>query len=220
MNSLKNRNNNSIIDLYKILFSIFGPQGWWPADSKFEVIIGAILTQNTSWKNVEKSIKNLKSLGLLDFDKIIKMDKNELALAIKSSGFYNQKSDRIKTLLERIKEKYKSLENFLQEDPEKARNFLLSIKGIGKETADSIILYAMDKPYFVVDAYTKRFFKRFGIDMDDYETIRKNVENSLDHDLQKLKEFHALIVELSKNYCKKIPKCEICPLNDKCDKNV
>ncbi|MGC8619832.1 MAG: endonuclease III domain-containing protein [Thermoplasmata archaeon] len=220
MNSLKNKNNFSISDLYSFLYNAFGPQGWWPADTKFEVIVGAILTQNTSWKNVEKSIKNLKLKNLLDFNVIYNLSVEVLANEIKSSGFYRQKANRLKSLIYSIHSNYGSLENFLNQEVNEARKFLLSIKGIGKETADSIILYAMDKPVFVVDSYTLRIFKRIGFDLRDYETIKMQIEKNFNYNTENLKEFHALLVELAKRYCKKSPSCDTCPINHFCEKNI
>ncbi|MGC8663471.1 MAG: endonuclease III domain-containing protein [Thermoplasmata archaeon] len=221
MNSLKNKNSLSIQDLYNLLYSLFGPQRWWPAKTKFEVIVGAVLTQNTSWKNVEKSILNLKRKGLLNFQKMVDLDEKDLAEYVKSSGFYKQKAKRLKNLVMAIKNNYGTLENFLKEDIYNARNFLLSNKGIGKETADSIILYAIEKPIFVVDAYTLRIFKRLGFKIEnDYEGTRKIVEKQLNKNVNDLKEFHALLIELGKKYCKKLPLCESCPLNNFCEKNV
>lgn len=221
MNSLRSRNNQKLLDIYQILFDFFGPQGWWPGDSKFEILVGAVLTQNTSWKNVEKSIKNLKEKNLLTFEKMANMDERELAMAIKSSGFYNQKAKRLKNLLIAIVSTYGSFEEFLKIGTDEARKFLLSQKGIGKETADSIILYAMERPVFVVDAYTFRIFERFGFKTDrDYDRIREEIEEAFKYDVSKLKEFHALLVELGKNKCKKIPICNECPLNKLCQKNI
>lgn len=219
MSSLKSRNEGTLLNIYKILLDYFGPQGWWPGESRFEILVGAVLTQNTSWKNVEKSIKNLKDKGLLNFDKMNSMDERELAYEIRSSGFYNLKARRLKNLLNAISAKFGTFEEFLKINIDDARNFLLSQNGIGKETADSIILYAMDKPVFVVDAYTFRIFERFGIKTDgDYEFVRNMVEEAFNHDVEKLKEFHALLVALGKSKCKKIPLCDECPLNKYCEK--
>ncbi len=221
MNSLKNKSNYTVLDIYNILYNSFGPQGWWPGDSKFEILVGAILTQNTTWKNVEKSIANLKKRNLMSFEMILDLDEKDLAMAIKSSGFYNQKAKRLKNVLLEIKSKYGSFEDFLKMEKDDARKFLLSQNGIGKETADSIILYAMEKPAFVVDAYTFRIFKRFGFNIGmDYEFIKNKVEEDLNRDVEKMKEFHALLVELGKTYCKKVPKCDNCPLEQFCEKNV
>ncbi len=212
---------NEIKNIYNILFESFGPQHWWPGETKFEIVVGAVLTQNTSWKNVEKSIKELKDNNLLEFEKILNVDENVLQEKIRSSGFYKQKAQRLKNLVMKIKEKYGTFENFLENGE---REFLLNIKGIGMETADSILLYAMDKPYFVVDAYTLRIFKRYGIiDNDDkknYENVRKLVEETFNKNVKDLQEFHALLVKLGKEYCRKNPRCDNCPLREKCKKKV
>jgi len=212
---------NEIKNIYNVLFESFGPQHWWPGETKFEIVVGAVLTQNTSWKNVEKSIKELKDNNLLEFEKILNVDENVLMEKIRSSGFYKQKAQRLKNLVMKIKEKYGTFENFLENGE---REFLLDIKGIGMETADSILLYAMDKPYFVVDAYTLRIFKRYGIiDNDDkknYENVRRMVEETFNKNVKDLQEFHALLVKLGKEYCRKNPRCDNCPLKEKCKKKI
>lgn len=212
---------NEIKNIYNILFESFGPQHWWPGETKFEIVVGAVLTQNTSWKNVEKSIKELKDNNLLAFEKILNVAENFLQEKIRSSGFYKQKAQRLKNLVMKIKEEYGTFENFLENGE---REFLLNIKGIGMETADSILLYAMDKPYFVVDAYTLRIFKRYGIiDNDEkknYENVRKLVEETFNKNVKDLQEFHALLVKLGKEYCRKNPNCDNCPLREKCKKKV
>ncbi|HEX08738.1 MAG TPA: endonuclease [Thermoplasmatales archaeon] len=216
-----------LYDLYKKLLSYFGKQNWWPAEDKFEVVVGAILTQNTAWRNVEKSIKKLKEENLLSLEGILDTEKWRLKNLIRSSGFYNQKADRLKNFVEYIDRNYKGdIDLFLNRQTEKVREELLSIKGIGFETADSILLYAGDHPIFVVDAYTKRLCKRLpleGIDCDNYEEIRRKFERELKREIKNrtklieiYKEFHALIVKLAKTYCKKKPICEGCPLGKNC----
>ena len=217
-----------IHDLYKTLLSHFGKQGWWPAEDKFEVIVGAILTQNTAWKNVEKAIDRLKKEKVLSLDGILNIEREVLKELIKPSGFYNQKADRLKSFVEYIDKNYKgNLNLFLHRDTNKVREELLSLNGIGLETADSILLYAGDHAIFVVDAYTRRLCKRLpllkGMDCDDYESIRKKIERELkrkikdEKELVKIyKELHALIVKLAKTYCKKKPVCKKCPLMKKC----
>ncbi len=210
-----------IREIYRILYENFGSQHWWPGETKFEIVIGAVLTQNTSWKNVERSIAELKSRNLLDYEKVLNVDENELSEIIKSSGFYKQKASRLKELVLKIKENYGTFENFLKKGE---RDFLLSIKGIGMETADSILLYAMDRPYFVVDAYTLRIFKRTGLTDNEqkknYEKIREMVEKAFQKNVKDLQELHALLVKLGKEYCKKKPVCDACPLKEKCEKNI
>ncbi len=212
---------SDIKEIYRILFEKFGTQNWWPGETKFEIVVGAVLTQNTSWKNVERSIEELKNKDLLDFEKILGMDEKDVSEKIRSSGFYKQKASRLKILVLKIKENYGTFEEFIKKAD---RNFLLSIKGIGMETADSILLYAMDRPYFVVDSYTFRIFKRIGIidneKKKNYEKVREMVESAFDKNVKDLQEFHALIVKLGKEYCRKIPICDKCPLREKCEKNI
>ncbi|MFH8080819.1 MAG: endonuclease III domain-containing protein [Candidatus Aenigmatarchaeota archaeon] len=209
----------SFLKIYKILLNFFGKQNWWPAETKFEVIVGAILTQQTSWRNVEKAINNLKAHQLLNPLSLKEVELRQLEKLIKPSGFYRVKAKRLKEFVKFLFEKYDgNLENFLNLNKDILRKELLSIKGIGKETADSIILYAANKLTFVVDAYTIRIFNRLGlIKEEEYEAVKEIFEKSLPKDLELFKEYHALIVELGKNVCKKKPKCMECPLNDICD---
>jgi endonuclease III related protein len=198
--------------VYDILYRECGPQHWWPCSSKnnFEIIIGAILTQNTSWNNVERAIKNLKKHNLIDIDKIIKIDNEKLADLIRSAGYYNQKAERLKIVAK-----------FFKDCKKIDREALLNIKGIGPETADSILLYTYNKPYFVIDAYTKRIFSRLGIiRADDYQEIQEIFEKNLPQDPKLFNEYHALIVNLGKNICKKKPLCKECPLNNICKHNI
>ena len=199
-------------NIYNKLLKRFGKQNWWPVFSSntdekiLEICIGAILTQNTSWNNVEKSIKILKEKNLFNIENLNKIHESELALLIKSSGYYNQKARKIKELIK-----------FLNSEKEISRNNLLEIWGIGRETTDSILCYAFDKPFFVVDAYTKRIFLRLGFKENNYDEMQSLVSKSLDS--KYFNEFHALLVKLGKDYCKKQPKCDECPLNDKCKFN-
>lgn len=204
--------------VYTILLNHFGFQNWWPVhsgtDRFLEVSIGAILTQNTNWKNVEKAIENLINNNVLSWDKLEKIDTQKLKNLIKPAGFYNQKAVYIKNFIKKIKG--------LPEE-KITRDLLLSIKGIGEETADSILLYGLNRPYFVVDAYTKRIFYRLGIIKTkniSYKKLQEMIQKSVDKDIDVYKEFHALLVELGKSYCKKKPLCEKCPLNELCQKNL
>ncbi len=203
-----------LLDIFNLLLNHFGKQYWWPAKTKDEIIIGAILTQNTSWKNVEKSIKNLRNANLTELKKLV--NASDLNLLIKPSGFFNQKAEYLKNIASALDK------NKVAEMPtNKARKYLLSIKGIGKETADSILLYAFEKPIFVVDAYTKRIFSRLGlIDKNlKYDEIQKFFMKNLPEDIYIYNEFHALIVMLGKNFCgKQKPNCKNCPLNKICKK--
>lgn len=197
---------------YSLLYNAFGPQHWWPGESKLEVIVGAILTQNTNWKNVERAIDRLKENDMMSVDKILK-NEDLLPELIRSTGYYKVKAERLINVMKKIKE-YRNLDMFLSLPMDILRNELLSIKGIGEETADSIILYAADYPIFVVDAYTRRIFSRLGIinGDEDYKDIQDIVMNNTPNDTYLYNEFHALLVELGKRYCKKIPIHNGCPL--------
>ncbi|AAT43178.1 endonuclease III domain-containing protein [Picrophilus oshimae] len=204
----------NIPEIYKRLFSFYGDLHWWPAENDFEVLIGAILTQNTSWRNVEKAIESLKSSGQLTIDWIIKMDCKDLALKIRSAGFYNQKAKYIKNACISIKAIYGNLDN-MKKNFNEVYDFLSGLKGIGPETRDSILLYALNYRTFVIDNYTLRLFSRLYGKNFSYIEIKSSVEESL-KTVFELKNFHAMIVELSKDYCRKKPLCLKCPLNDLC----
>ena len=215
----------NLMNIYNKLLSYFGAQHWWPAETRYEVVIGAVLTQNTSWKNVERALENLKKENLVDEKKILDVDIGKLKELIKPAGFYNIKAERLKSITKYIVDNYRTTDDLAktEKDIKSLRNELLAIKGIGKETADSILLYALDKPIFVVDAYTRRIFSRFGIMNNnmDYDEIRLIFENNILLDLNIYKEYHALIVELGKNYCKKRnPLCNECPLHLWCKKII
>jgi len=205
-----------LFKIYKVLLDSYGPQHWWPAETRYEVVVGAVLTQNTSWKNVEKAIRNLKNEDLIDEIKILNIDEDVLKALIKPAGFYNIKAKRLKNITKYIVENYKTTEHMARSNKglKELRKELLSIKGIGPETADSILLYALDRESFVVDAYTKRIFSRLNIinEKMSYDEIKKVFEANLPKDLQIYKEYHALIVEHAKRVCKKNPLCDNCPI--------
>lgn len=204
--------------IYKLLYNHFGFLNWWPGETVDEIIIGAVLTQNTNWKNVEKSLKRLKENNLISIEKIANMKKEDLARLIRPSGFFNQKAQRLINLAKNIMS-YGSIEQFFNKDIESLRKELLEINGIGKETADSIILYAANKPIFVIDAYTRRIINRVfdeHFEVNDYDKLQKLIQNSIPLDLNLYKDFHAQFVELAKHYCKKEPLCNACPLKDLC----
>lgn len=203
-----------IEELYDILLEEFGDQNWWPGETRFEVIVGAILTQNVSWTNVETAIDNLKERDLLSPEKILDADDEELYDLIKPTGFYRQKTSRLKRISRLIADMNGIEELFTEDD---LRTKLLEIKGVGPETADSIILYAAEEPSFVVDAYTYRILDRAYKIKGSYDEIKDLFERALYKDLKKLQDIHALLVELGKNYCfKNEPSCEKCPLSDNC----
>ncbi|WP_424605429.1 endonuclease III domain-containing protein [Calditerrivibrio nitroreducens] len=208
--------------IYNLLYNRYGDLGWWPAETPFEVAVGAILTQNTSWNNVELSIQNLKKKIDLNPEELLRLDIDELKLLIKPSGFYNQKAERLKIFSKFVSVEYsgdiKYLDRFKTSD---ARNILLSLKGIGKETADSILLYACEHPIFVIDKYTMRMFNRVGVGWPEkYDIFQKNIMKLLPHDLNIYRHYHALIVENSKNYCRSKPICEGCPIAKICKKTI
>ena len=213
---MKIKKNNIFFQIYGKLYSFFGPQLWWPAKSGFEVIAGAILTQNTSWSNVETAIAALREVQLLGWEKILQADSEKLAQAIKASGYFNQKAKRLKSFTAFLFEEFSgSLEKMFQTETSLLRAMLLSINGIGEETADCILLYAGAKPVFVVDAYTRRIFARLGIIAidDTYASIQRKFTANLGCDEKLFNEYHALIVALGKSIClKKNPLCAECPL--------
>ena len=204
-----------LLNIFNILLKSFGKRNWWPGETELEIIVGAVLTQNTSWKNVEKAINNMKYHNVLDIHTLYTMDRETLASIIKPSGFYNIKSNRLKNIINVIYNEYSSnILNLNELSILDVRNKLLVINGIGKETADSIILYALNKPIFVVDVYTKRFLKNhrlYNVE-NDYDTIQRFFMKHLPNDTYLFNEFHALIVYLCQNFCKKVPLCSVCPL--------
>ena len=203
--------------IFKRLYSVFGEQHWWPADSVFEILVGTILTQNTSWSNVQKAIFALKKKKLLNARGLYQLPQKQLAGLIKSSGYYNLKAVRLKSFLKFFFDCYAAkISRLGEEDFKTLRAQLLAVKGIGPETADSMLLYALNKPVFVVDAYTKRIFSRHGIvkASADYYQVQDIFMRNLKLDAKLFGEYHALLVKLGKDYCRKQnPKCEICPLS-------
>ena len=210
------KKQNILLKIYKSLYNFFGPLNWWPGDTPFEIMVGAILTQNTSWSNVEKAINNLKKEYLLEPQNLYHINQEELAQLIKPSGYYNIKAQRLKNFVTFFIEEFDgSLKNMFSGDGEELRKKLLKVKGIGLETADSILLYAGRKPYFVVDAYTKRIFSRHKLITEDasYHQIQEFFSRNLDSDVELFNEFHAQIVMLGKTICtSKNPYCSKCPI--------
>jgi len=215
-----------LLDIYKKLYSEYGPQRWWPTTlegelhpsyhgkeinekQKFEIIAGAILTQNTSWKNVEKAIIELNKAKVLSVEGILKIDIKKLAGLIRPAGYYNQKAERLKIAAE-----------FFSKNHNPTRDELLNVKGIGPETADSILLYAFEKPYFVIDAYTKRIFLRIGFKFREYDELQKIFMDALPHRAKLFNEYHALLVELAKRQCRKKPECKRCPVFSICKRKI
>lgn len=205
------------LHIYYKLLRHFGKQYWWPAETRFEVIIGAFLTQQTNWKNVELSIKNLKYKNLLDPHSLSASNHDQVEILIKQSGFYRQKAKRIIKFSQYLVNIYDgSLDKLFCGSKENIRKELLSLEGIGPETADSILLYAADKLSFPIDSYTIRVCKRLGIKDLQYKKLGEFFKNNIPRDLEIYKELHALIDTLGKNYCKKKPLCSYCPLLREC----
>lgn len=219
---------NNLLKIYSILSKQFGKQNWWPTTlegdlhpsyhgkkinekQRFEIIAGAILTQNTSWKNVEKAIINLNKAKVLSVEKLKSIRLTQLAALIKPSGYYNQKAERLKIVAA-----------FFDKNKNPSREQLLEVKGIGPETADSILLYAFNKPVFVIDTYTKRIFSRIGMCKDkcSYDELQTLFHKSLKKDAKLYNEYHALLVELAKRNCRKNPLCSNCQIRNLCKKQI
>ncbi len=226
----------SLYTLYSLLHAYFGFQNWWPvdrnyhtkhnSDERFEIIIGAILTQNTAWINVEKALLHLKKNNIFTIESIAAIDEKILQNLIRPSGFFNQKAHRLKNIAQYLHNTYQdNLDKLFHQESKKLRKELLSLSGVGPETADSILLYAGNHPFFVVDAYTKRLCKRLPLPTENnsYDDIQQFFQNQLQKEIKKdhlitvYKEFHALIVELAKNFCRKKPDCVSCPIHECCN---
>jgi len=204
-------------NIYERLFRAWGPQGWWPGRTRFEIAVGAILTQNTAWTNVEKAIRRLKQAGALNLQVLHKADLECLADWIRPAGYFNVKARRLRAFTTMIVDQYEgSLNKLFALDTESLRRELLAVNGIGPETADSIVLYAAKRPVFVVDAYTRRFMVRHGwlSDQASYDEVAEVFTRALPRDVSLYNEFHALIVVLGKNWCRPKQKCDECPLKD------
>jgi len=213
---MKQENSNPFLRVYDRLYSHYGPQGWWPAETSIEMMVGAVLTQNTNWGNVEKALTNLKEARLLSFADLLAMEVDELAEYIRPSGYYNIKARRLKNLFQMIESKYEGeLTFFFEDNLEDSRENLLKVKGVGPETADAILLYAAEKPVFVIDTYTHRVFSRHHLveEDTDYFSLQQEFMDNLPEDTLLFNEFHALIVMVAKEFCKKKnPRCSDCPL--------
>jgi endonuclease-3 related protein len=205
-----------LIKIYRLLLNQFGPQHWWPADTPFEVCVGAILTQNTAWHNVERAIINLKNNGLLSPRGLKNIAVEDLARYIKPAGYFNVKARRLKAFIDILWSEFQgSLEVMFSRDLATLRGILLEVPGIGPETADSILLYAGGYPIFVIDAYTKRIFSRHQLGPKDnrYEEWQRYFMEHLAPDTALFNEYHALLVRLGKDFCRKNPRCLECPLH-------
>jgi endonuclease-3 related protein len=209
---------NNLLKIYKKLYKAFGPQHWWPGETPFEIAVGAILTQNTNWANVEKAIHNLQKHGALSAKAIHKMPDRILSELIKPAGYFNIKARRLKHFVDFLVNDYHgSMKKMKCEDMHPLRKKLLGINGIGPETADSILLYALEKPVFVIDAYTKRILSRHGIFEQDksYDEFQEVFHSGLKRDIKLFNEYHALFVKVGKTFCKRRePLCKECPLKN------
>jgi endonuclease III related protein len=204
-----------LVRIYDALYTSFGPQYWWPGETQFEVAVGAILTQNTNWGNVEKAIKNLKAKRLLRPSALHNLLHENLAELLRPAGYFNIKAKRLKNFVGFLMENYQGSMKLMKKEPLQAiRNKLLEVNGIGPETADSIILYALEKPVFVIDAYTKRVLSRhniLGVD-ESYGFYQDLFHSNLKKNIRLFNEYHALIVKLAKENCRTRPLCSGCPL--------
>ncbi|MCS7236787.1 MAG: endonuclease III domain-containing protein [Thermoguttaceae bacterium] len=202
-------------EAFERLYAAYGPQNWWPAENSFEVLVGAVLVQNTNWKNVERAIARLKKAGYLQPEKLYHLPEDELAELIRPAGYFRVKAKRLKNLIAFLVERYGgSLARMFRQKPEKLREQLLGVKGIGQETADSILLYAGHIPTFVVDTYTYRVVTRHGWAPfeSDYQTLKELFEDHLPRDAKLYNEYHALLVQVGKRHCRTQPRCSGCPL--------
>lgn len=206
-----------LLSVYRTLLKAFGHQGWWPASSRFEVIVGAILTQNTAWTNVEKAIANLRREKLLSMRCLDKISHRRLAKLIRPAGYFNVKAKRLKSFVRFLNDSSRgNFEHLFRVPLDRLRHRLLAVYGVGPETADSILLYAGGKPIFVIDAYTKRFLTRHKLVESDpsYDEAQGLFMENLPHNVGLFKDYHAQIVQLGKTYCRKTPRCVACPLRD------
>lgn len=206
-----------LIEAYDRLCKKFGPQKWWPGDTPFEIIVGAILTQNTNWKNVEKAVANLKRDGLLSARKLLGLCPSTLANLIRPAGYFRVKTKRLRNFLSFFYNDFGGKISALSSgNLHDLRGQLLSVNGIGPETADSILLYALGKPVFVVDAYTKRILSRHYLVPEEttYDEMQQFFMDNLPHEVKLFNEYHALLVKCGKDFCRpKNPRCKECPLN-------
>ncbi len=207
---------NRLQQIYARLSAHFGPQHWWPGDGAFEVIVGAILTQNTAWTNVEKAMVNLKRDRLLTPTALRQARTEQIARRVRPSGYYHLKARKLKVFVLHLFEKHRGrLAHLFAQDTASLRAELLDVYGIGPETADSIILYAANQPIFVVDAYTRRIAARLGLARADasYDELQQLFMAHLPPDTAMFNEYHALLVALGKHFClKSLPRCAECPL--------
>jgi len=208
--------DSPLLALYHSLHAHYGDLAWWPAESAFEIAVGAILTQNTDWRNVEKALGNLKSANALSIEAILETPTDQLEMLVRPSGYFRMKADRLKQLCVFLESN--SFDSLKQLGRNQARERLLSVKGIGPETADDIVLYALDIPSFVIDTYTRRLLERLGLYSSKlkYPVLQVAFHQQLPEDSSLFKQYHALIVEHAKVSCRKKPLCELCALKETC----
>ncbi len=208
-----------LLAIYQLLYEQYGPQHWWPAETPLEMIIGAILTQSAAWTNVEKAISNLKAGGCLSIEGLRSLPQDELARLVYPSGYYNVKAKKVKVFVEWLAERYGGeLDRLFARNTAVLRQDLLSVHGVGEETADSIILYAAHQPIFVIDAYTRRIVTRLGLgpQKETYAAFQALFMDNLPHDEALFNEYHALLVQHGKTVCRKAPLCAGCCLISIC----
>lgn len=207
----------ALLSVYKKLHTAHGPQHWWPGDTAFEIMVGAILTQNTAWSNVEKAITNLKRARALSPQKILAASHATLARWLKPSGYFNVKAKRLRAYCQWLMAQG-GIKRLAHMPTHELRAALLSVHGIGPETADDILLYALDRPVFVIDTYTRRMFQRLGLitGKENYEALRTMFESGLKTDAALFNEYHALIVVHAKDICRQRPRCGACCFTRTC----
>jgi len=204
-----------LLTMYDSMLDHFGPQGWWPAQTPLEMMVGAVLTQNTNWGNVEKALGSLKKGGELTLERLHRLPVESLADAVRPAGYFNIKAQRLKNLIRFMMEAYGGdIPRMLEDESRRLRSGLLGVKGIGPETADSILLYAAFRPVFVVDTYTHRMLSRHDLadEQASYDELQAVFTDALPEDVPLFQEFHALIVRTGKEYCRKKPLCDLCPV--------
>jgi endonuclease-3 related protein len=207
--------NNATLQIYDALFEALGPQHWWPGETPFEVIVGAILTQNTAWSNVEQAIENLKAARLLSVAGLSRAPKRRIARLVRPSGYFNQKAVKLKAFTDFLRDEFGGrLDRMAGVRTPALRRQLLEVHGIGPETADSILLYAFGRPVFVVDAYTIRILSRHSLIPKDaaYHETQRFITTHVPKSVRLYNEFHALLVRAGKDFCRKTTRCELCPL--------
>lgn len=211
----------NIPEVFERLFAVNGKQRWWPGDSAFEIMVGAVLTQNTAWTNVKRAIANLIQARALSPEVIVRAHPRRLGKWLRPSGYFNVKARRLKAMC-RWLIGAGGIRKIARTPTHELRRALLDVHGIGPETADDILLYAFNRPVFVIDAYTRRIFSRLGLigGSEKYESLRQSFEQVLEPDAQKFNEFHALIVVHGKNICKKKPRCQMCVLASGCSSSI